>query len=141
MTFILTGASGFLGRKIKNELCEDVLSIGRTNTDIICDLSSLIPKLPANKIVIHSAGKAHSVPKTPQQKQEFFDVNVLGTQNLLKGLEQAPSLPKSFVFISSVAVYGLDQGNNIKESHPLNAKDPYGLSKIQAEEIVQECCD
>jgi nucleoside-diphosphate-sugar epimerase len=141
MKIILTGSSGFLGQIIVNQFQEnDLLTLGRANSNITCDLSTHIPNLPPTDLVIHSAGKAHSVPKTPQQKQEFFDVNVTGTQNLLKGLEQAPSLPKSFVYISSVAVYGLDKGENIKETHPLNAKDPYGLSKIQAEEIVQKWC-
>ena len=32
------------------------------------------------------------------------------------------------------------KGNNILESQSLNARDPYGLSKIQAEEVVQEWC-
>ena len=55
-------------------------------------------------MVIHAAGKAHSVPKTAFEKQQFYDINVLGTQNLLAGFEKI-GLPKQFVFISSVAVY------------------------------------
>jgi nucleoside-diphosphate-sugar epimerase len=141
MKFILTGSSGFLGNIIASNLNQnEILTLGRFNTSINCDLSTQIPIVPLSDLVIHLAGKAHSVPKTAQQKQEFFEVNVKGTQNLLKGLERAPSLPKSFIFISSVAVYGLDKGNKINESQPLNAKDPYGLSKIQAEQIVQEWC-
>jgi nucleoside-diphosphate-sugar epimerase len=141
MKIILTGSNGFLGKSIFSVLNHlEIIDLARTNASISCDLSTQIPNFPAVNIVIHCAGKAHSVPKTPQQKQEFFDVNVTGTQNLLKGLEQAPSLPKSFVFISTVAVYGLDKGNNILESQSLNARDPYGLSKKQAEEVVQEWC-
>src|SRR6476646_6476836 len=118
---ILTGSSGFLGQHFVKELQKErILSIGRTNAHLIYNLATQIPQLPAADLVIHSAGKAHIVPKTAQQKQEFFDVNVTGTKNLLKGLEQAPSLPKSFIFISSVSVYGLDKGKNIKETHPLN---------------------
>jgi UDP-glucose 4-epimerase len=44
------------------------------------------------------------------------------------------------VFISSVAVYGQETGLNINEKAPLNAKDFYGLSKIQAEEMVMNWC-
>lgn len=141
MKIILTGATGFFGSRILYSLKnQEISTIGRQKSDVICDLTTQIPKLIGNDIVIHAAGKAHSVPKTEKEKQEFFNINVTGTQNLLKGLEQAHSLPKSFVFISSVSVYGLDKGTNIPELHPLNAKDPYGLSKIQAEEIVQEWC-
>lgn len=139
---ILTGSSGFLGQYFVAELHKErILSIGRTNAHLICNLSTQIPQVPSSDLVIHAAGKAHSIPKTAQQKQEFFNVNVEGTKNLLKGLEQVPLLPKSFVFISSVSVYGLDQGTNITENHPLNAKDPYGLSKIKAEQLVQEWCE
>jgi len=138
---IFTGSSGFLGKVISNKFyLEELITIGRNLTTINCDLSKQIPHLPDSELIIHAAGKAHMVPKTEQEKQEFFNVNVKGTENLLKGLKQAPSLPKSFVFISSVAVYGLDSGKNISEEHPLNANDPYGLSKIQAESIVQEWC-
>lgn len=139
--FLLTGASGFLGQRIEYILGTDnFTSLGRSKSDIICDLSSQIPKLPSLDLVIHAAGKAHSVPKTDEEKQEFFNVNVKGTENLLKGLEEAPSLPKAFIFISSVSVYGMESGTDIDEVQPLNASDPYGLSKIQAEKIVQNWC-
>lgn len=138
---LLTGARGFLGNIISDSLkIDNFVYLGRSDTDIICNLSESSPTLPYVDIVIHSAGKAHSVPKTASEKQDFFDVNVKGTQNLLKGLEEAPSLPKSFVFISSVSVYGSENGININESYPLLAKDPYGLSKIQAEKIVENWC-
>ncbi len=138
---LLTGASGFLGRAIfSTPRTQDQISLGRKYSDIICDLSLQIPQIPSVNVVIHSAGKAHSVPKTEEEKQEFFNVNVKGTENLLKGLEKAPSLPKAFIFISSIAVYGVENGSNISEKHPLNASDPYGLSKIQAEKIVQNWC-
>ena len=142
MKIILTGSTGFLGGKILSVLNQPkLITLGRNNSNITCDLSTQIPLLPVCGVFIHSAGKAHSIPRTTQQKQEFFDVNIKGTQNLLKGLDQATSLPTSFVFISSVAVYGLDNGENIKESHSLNAKDSYGQSKIQAEQIVQDWCN
>ncbi|WP_442796339.1 NAD-dependent epimerase/dehydratase family protein [Pelobium manganitolerans] len=137
---LLTGSSGFLGNALQKAFTGDIISLGRSNAYIICDLSQQIPKLPGTDLVIHAAGKAHSVPKTEKEKQAFFDVNVTGTQNLLKGLEHAPVLPKAFVFISSVSVYGLDQGKNINEDSPLDATEAYGRSKIEAEQLVQSWC-
>lgn len=141
MKVLLTGGNGFLAKAISNYTAFDqLISLARSKSTINCDLSILVPNLPIIDIVIHAAGKAHSVPKTEAESQEFFNVNVKGTENLLKGLEQAPTLPKSFIFISSVSVYGADFGINIVESSPLNAVDPYGKSKIQAEEIVRNWC-
>lgn len=51
-----------------------------------------------------------------------------------------PSSIKAFIFISSVSVYGLDHGENISESTPLNGSSPYALSKIQAESMVVTWC-
>jgi dTDP-4-dehydrorhamnose reductase len=45
------------------------------------------------------------------------------------------SLPKSFIFISTIAVYGCETGEEITKEHPLNGDSPYALSKIQAEQF------
>ena len=55
------------------------------------------PKIPTEKkinIAIHVAGKAHVIPKNKNEKQEFYNVNVQGTKNLLKSLES--NLPPIF---------------------------------------------
>ena len=74
------------------------------------------------------------------QSLEFHNVNVVGTNNLLKALIKN-QLPKQFIYISSVSVYGLIEGENISESYPLLAEDPYGKSKIEAEVNVKKWCD
>lgn len=117
-----------------------MVTVSRSGADLNFDLTGNIPSLPAVDLVIHCAGKAHMVPITAKEKQAFFDVNVEGTRHLLKGLESTSGLPRSFVFISSIAVYGCAYGAMINEQHPLNAQDPYGLSKIQAEKLVAEWC-
>ena len=90
-------------------------------------------------VILHVAGKAHSLPKTEAEKRLFFDVNLQGTKNLCTALEQS-GIPKSFIFISTVAVYGCDSGENITEEYPLNGTTPYALSKIKAEKYLEEWC-
>lgn len=137
---LVTGASGFLGKIICEEFKSNIKKLGRLDSnDICCDLSKEIPVLGNYKLVIHSAGKAHSIPKSEGESNQFYEVNVEGTLNLLRGLEKE-ILPREFVFISSVAVYGQETGNDISENHQLLAKDPYGLSKIKAEEIIIDWC-
>ncbi|MFD0749629.1 NAD-dependent epimerase/dehydratase family protein [Mucilaginibacter calamicampi] len=140
---LLTGANGFLGKSIATHLSTDFIvdTIGRKKADIVVDLAKDQPHLTESyTYIIHAAGKAHSVPKTDAEKQDFFDVNLTGTQNLLNALDNAPHLPKYFVFISSVSVYGAETGNLIAENAPLQAKDPYGESKIRAEQLIYEWC-
>ncbi|MFD1601614.1 NAD-dependent epimerase/dehydratase family protein [Flavobacterium artemisiae] len=142
MDILLTGSSGFLGKSIARELNQkfNIFKLSRTVGEFQFFLEKEIPDLKQNfDLVIHAAGKAHSIPRTEEEKKEFTNVNVTGTLNLLQGLENAGA-PKQFVFISSVSVYGRESGSTIDEESSLNANDPYGLSKITAEAIITEWC-
>jgi len=135
---LITGGSGFLGKIIRYELKKEfsVVELSRTTkTGIPCDLSGQIPELPGFDYIVHAAGKVHVEPKNAVEANEFYQINYQGTVNLTKGLEMA-GLPKSFVFISTVSVYGLEQGKNIDEDYPLKGTSPYAQSKIKAEEFL-----
>lgn len=143
MICLLTGDTGFLGGFISKEISKSdiIVSLSRNSKQYSICLDQKVPFFYEKfDLVIHAAGKAHSVSKTSLEKQAFLDVNFKGTQNLLKGLEESQSIPKAFIFISSVAVYGRENGINISEDAPLLAKDSYGLSKIQAEQLVLDWC-
>lgn len=142
MKTLLTGANGFLGTAMQKEWINsfEVIMLGRDKkANIICDLANQIPLVPPVDLVVHAAGKAHMLPKNAEESEDFFNVNVKGTRNLLTALEHNQSL-KKFVFISSVAVYGLIEGVDITEEAPLLAKDPYGKSKIEAEKLIIDWC-
>lgn len=136
--YLVTGANGFLGRILVENLDQPYQTLSRTNAQHKVDLSREVPSFAVPPdIVVHAAGKAHSTPKTAAEAQAFFDVNLTGTRNLIEGLEQAPTLPQAVIFISTVAVYGRDTGSDIAETHPLEGSSPYALSKRQAEAFLQ----
>jgi GlcNAc-P-P-Und epimerase len=138
--FLLTGSTGFLGK-----ICLDVISRQGFS---IAEFRSLFPvKVDISKefefssdlifdTVIHVAGKAHCIPKTQHEEKIFFDVNYGGTVNLCSAIERLHTKPKSFIFISTVAVYGVDSGEKIDENHPLNGNTAYAKSKILAERYL-----
>lgn len=140
---LFTGASGFLGNNIRPilEKSYDVHTIGLTDDDDIkFDLAKEVPPINTHyDVVLHAAGKAHTVPKNEAEKQVFYDVNYQGTVNLCKALENA-GIPKTLIFISSVAVYGCEFGELIDESHLLNGDSPYAKSKIMAEVYLTKWC-
>lgn len=140
---LFTGASGFLGYNIRPvlEKSYDVHTIGLTDDDDIkINMAKEVPPINTHyDLVLHAAGKAHTVPKTEAEKQVFYDVNYQGTVNLCKALENA-GIPKVFVFISTVAVYGCEFGEDIDEYHPLYGDSPYAKSKIMAEEYLTQWC-
>ncbi len=135
MNVLIIGSSGFLGKYIRDEYISEKLEIlNRISPgDYILDLSQNIPKFSHRfDLVIHNAGLAHTA------FGNFFEVNVQGTRNLLKGLKKSP--PNYFVFISSVSVYGRNEGEYLNENCPVLATDEYGMSKIQAESEIIEWC-
>lgn len=140
---LFTGASGFLGNNIRPILDKqyDVHTIGLTDEDDIkINMAKEVPPVKTHyDVVLHAAGKAHTVPKTEAEKQVFYDVNYQGTVNLCKALEKA-GIPKALVFISTVAVYGCEYGEEITEDYPLEGDSPYAMSKIMAEEFLTEWC-
>lgn len=142
MKILITGSNGFLGSKLQCDLKgHDIKSLSRSNSTYNFDISSHIPIFDVQfDLVIHAAGKAHSIPKNDIENQEFYYSNVEGTKNLLDGLSKS-GVPKYFVFVSSVSVYGHEFGIEIDESRSLGASDPYGLSKIEAEQIILGWCD
>ena len=143
MKFLFTGAFGFLGNNVRPflERMYDVTTIGLLpQDDYTVNIAKEIPDLDERyDIVLHAAGKAHSVPRTEAEKQVFFDVNLQGTKNLCTALERR-GVPRAFIFISTVAVYGCAYGENITEDHPLNGDTPYAMSKRLAEEYLQKWC-
>lgn len=140
---LFTGGTGFLGKNIRPILDRmyEVTTCGITPDDEIqVNLAKEIPVLDKYyDIVLHACGKAHVLPKTEAEKQVFFDVNYTGTIHLCEALEKV-GVPKSLVFISTVAVYGCEFGDLITEEHPLEGVSPYAKSKIMAEEYLTDWC-
>jgi nucleoside-diphosphate-sugar epimerase len=132
MKILLTGHSGFLGGTLKKIFELDLHQVyPLTKSGQLIDITKPFSLNHNYNTVVHCAGKAHSYPKTEIEKQAFYDVNFQGTVNLLNALENCKI--DQFIFISTIAVYGLETGNGITESYPLLSESPYGKSKIEAE--------
>lgn len=141
---LFTGGTGFLGRNIKSILDKTyrVTTIGIMDADMIkANFVSGIPELPeCYDVVLHAAGKAHIYPKTEAERQAFYDVNLIGTIHLCDALEKV-GVPKAFIFISTLNVYGDEPGNmNTEDDRLLVGSSPYADSKIKAEKYLTEWC-
>lgn len=141
---LFTGGTGFLGRNIMPILTQNykVTTLGMSPINTIqANLAHSVPNLPnAYDIILHAAGKAHVYPTTDAERKAFYDVNYQGTINLCKALESS-SLPKSFIFISTMSVYGKEPGNmDTENSRPLIGDTPYSDSKILAEQYLIKWC-
>lgn len=140
---LFTGGTGFLGKNVMPLLSQqyEVTTCGITpDASLKANLAKEIPELPYwYDVVLHACGKAHVLPKTEAEKQAFYDVNYQGTVNLCTALEKV-GVPKALIFISTVAVYGCEYGEDIDEYHALNGETPYAESKKMAEEYLTRWC-
>ena len=136
---LITGSSGFLGKILYEYLKKDniIYTLNRNKGNYKINLENEIPSFNVCfDLVIHCAGKAHIYD---DKKNSHYKTNVIGSNNLLNGFKNN-HLPKQIIYISSVSVYGLNEGILIDESHNLLAKDKYGLSKIEAEAVITNWC-
>lgn len=139
---LLTGASGFVGSKIFNILKEttdkELIATSRSSKDEIFSFNLLTNKgslIPWNKIKI----VIHAASLIPAKGEIDYFHNIILTKNLLDRLPVDKIT--SFVLISSVAVYNIDQ--NLPEvilnenSQEITTSD-YGRSKIIQEWLIKE---
>lgn len=85
--------------------------------------------------VIHFAG-LKAVGESLETPLRYFDNNVTGTVTLLQAMADADI--KRFVFSSSATVYGKPESVPVSESAPLSTSNPYGRSKLIAEQILED---
>ncbi|ACS80093.1 UDP-glucose 4-epimerase GalE [Maridesulfovibrio salexigens] len=76
------------------------------------------------------------VSESVEKPFEYYDNNVTGTLNLLQAMRKHGV--NKFVFSSTAAVYGEPVMEMITEDHPLKPLNPYGRTKLQVEEILQD---
>ena len=152
MTVLLTGGTGFLGSHIAELLSRDgikVRAIIRTTSDTallrqlanvelvnvsLSDKSALAQAVRGVDAVINSAALVKAV-----NKDQFMQVNVGATENLLEAVIMSGVKLQRFVLISSIAAVGPNAPGEILRS---NCKtDPvtwYGRSKLASERMTHK---
>jgi nucleoside-diphosphate-sugar epimerase len=128
---LITGSSGFIGKQLKEELLRLDYSVSEFNT-ADGDISKTELNIPGIKHIFHLAGKSF-VPDSWKEPKAFYDINVSGTLNVLEFCRKTGA---SLTFMSSY-IYGIPQHQPINESHPAKPANPYGHSKLLAEELCQ----
>ena len=85
--------------------------------------------------VIHFAAFA-LVGESVENPSKYYRNNVYGTLNLLDTMIKHNC--KKIIFSSTCATYGEPKYTPIDESHPQNPINPYGMSKLMAEKIMED---
>ena len=85
--------------------------------------------------VIHLAG-LKSVSDSLINSLQYWDVNVIGTLNLLLTMEKYKCF--SLVFSSSATIYGSTDSSPITEDHKISPINPYGKTKVAIENMLSD---
>ena len=85
--------------------------------------------------VLHFAG-AVVVPESIDYPLKYYSRNSYATLLLLDEMQR--SLVDKIVFSSTAAVYGLPEDGIAREDSPLSPINPYGYSKLFAEQIIRD---
>ncbi len=87
-------------------------------------------------VIFHMAAQP-LVLESYKKPLETFDINVLGTANLLDIAFKLPEI-KLVVIVTTDKVYRNDESSKpFTESDPLEGKDPYSASKVGTEAVVK----
>lgn len=131
MRVLVTGARGFVGSHLVPRLA--VLGHEVAALDVQDgDLARAMPEAGPARVVIHLAARS-SVPESWEDPPAFYETNVLGT---VRALEFCRRQRARMVLVSSY-VYGRPRYLPVDEDHPVEAFNPYGHSKILAEEAAR----
>lgn len=149
MKVLVTGANGFVGKALVAALeAKGALVIravrqpgGERNEAIVGDIDAETDwhqALEACDLVFHLAGRAHRTHETAQDTwSEYEKTNVIATGNLAR--QAAASGVKRLVYASSVKVNGevttMEQAYT--ETDAPAPMDPYGRSKLMAEQLLE----
>jgi UDP-glucose 4-epimerase len=68
----------------------------------------------------------------------YYENNLIGSLSLFKAMNEAGI--KNLVFSSSANVYGDPKYLPIDEFHPVGPSNPYGRTKLQIENILEDLC-
>tara|TARA_R110002020_G_scaffold469268_1_gene694170 strand:- start:8669 stop:9589 length:921 start_codon:yes stop_codon:yes gene_type:complete len=139
-TLLVTGLSGFVGQHLKALFASpgapvDWQLLQPSTPYDLCDRDSLQRLLQAGcpDAVMHLAGQTF-VPEAFRDPAATFQVNLLGTLNLLESLK-AVGFTGAFLYVSSGDIYGQvpEAELPIVESRLPQPRNPYGVSKVAAE--------
>ena len=154
MKYAVTGGAGFIGSHLVKNLVEhgdEIIVIDNLNTGKKKNIEKFSEKIDFFEVdirdfnaiedilknvdgIFHEAALA-SVQDSFRIPDEFFDVNVKGTENIFK---IGKKLGIKVVYASSSSVYGNPIQVPIKESDGKNPFNPYAKTKLKDDELAEK---
>ncbi len=163
---LITGANGFIAKSLIPMLCDSDFKLRVTSRcelkpvyldsrneiefisfDFDSDTSNFDRLVDDIDVIIHLAGKAHSVSSSKLENDEHRKINYITTQQLVQAA--ARKKVKRFIFLSSLKVLGdgvsyyenKDKAQLFTEQSMPAPIGSYAQSKLDAEKVICQVCD
>lgn len=150
---LVTGATGFIGKALCQLLEENAFDVtravrkptGQGKEFVISDLSpetDWTVALENVDFIVHLAARVHVMDDMAQDPLAVFrSVNRDATQNLAE--QAAAAGVKRFIYLSSIKATGETSGDAplVEGTKTLAQDDPYGQSKLEAEQTLQKIAE
>jgi UDP-glucose 4-epimerase len=152
MRVLVTGAAGFIGSHLCRRLVADGDEVVGFDDLSAGDLANLadIPEVrlveadlrdrdavakaaEGCRAILHHAARK-SVPRSVREPEDFVEVNVRGTLNVLLAAREGPA---TVVFASSSSVYGDQEVFPLREDAESRPRSPYAATKLSGEALVR----
>lgn len=154
-TVVITGVAGFLGSHIADEFLDRGWQVRGIDNMIggdydnipdgvrffeldLCDLSAIEPVFDGADLVVHTACTAYE-GLSVFSPSLVTDNTVMATVNSVTAAIKGGV--KRFIHMSSMARYGDHGGKLFDETDEPRPQDPYGISKLAAEQLLRNLCD
>ena len=133
-TVLITGLNGFTGHYVQAELLAQGYGVVGLTSDLTApdDVASEIAQVQPDA-VIHLAGIAfvgHG------NANAFYEVNLIGTRNLLEALAQHAPKVQSILLASSANIYGNRTEGILNEDAIPDPANDYAVSKLAMEQMA-----
>lgn len=150
---LVTGGAGYIGSHVVKQLglagydivVYDNLSTGVAHAVLygelvvgdLADTERLAQVFEQHdfQAVLHFAASI-SVPESVSHPLDYYSNNTMNVLNVLRCCECYGV--NQLVFSSTAAVYGEPKENPVSETAPTNPINPYGMSKLMSERIIQD---
>ncbi len=157
MRVLVTGGKGYIGSHMTWMLVEaghtvvvvdDLSTVSAPATlphevegvllDVLrTDQLAIVMKTRKIEAVIHFAGRIKADESTDHPVL-YWHQNVDGTRSVVEAMQRAGV--DKLVFSSSAAVYGLQDSARVSETAPCQPRNPYGKTKLAAEQLIMDAC-
>ncbi len=146
MKAFITGASGFIGAHLAEELIRRKWQVGalvhkqnlpgpkrfRTFHGDIKEAAALKDMFRGTDVLFHLAA---ALGGSRIEKKEYFKINAEGTENVLKAAQEA-GIQRVIHFSSAGVLGSIKENHAVEEDYPLSPQDVYDRTKLEGERIA-----